>query len=75
MKEIENILNDGNIEEMIRKVKALSDLLVSASITSDLPTHESVNWIALEILTAAEAIQGIYNDLLKATEEADQAIA
>ena len=72
MKEIERILKDDKTEETIQKITALSDLLVSASTTRDLPTHETINYIAIELLTAAKVLQRAYGDLLKATVETDQ---
>ena len=75
MKErIEKILNDGDTEERLRKVLSLSDLLVSATIAEDLPKNESLNYVALELYNNAEALLGIYNDILTVTMGEKQAI-
>ena len=73
---VKEILFDyRNVENKLNKAIALSDVLMSASTTDNLPDNFSIFYVASELYTTANELQEVYLKLLDALREQEQATA
>ena len=73
--QISEILHAGNTENNLNKAIALSDVLMSACMTEQLPESFSLFYMASELFTTAQELQEVYLKILDAIREQEQATA
>ena len=67
--QIKKILSDGDTENKLNKAVALSDLLMAASTTDNLPDGFSIFYAATELYTTAKDLQNVYENMLAVIRE------